>query len=613
MKASLLLSKIVLILLFLSNTILILDIQCQEYLDYIGAGHNNDITVTSSNNASGSDSLSTINGHGVMVDTFGASRFLAQATMGANYAEIHRTANMGISAWLDEQFAMPIDSLQTMHDSLKLIFNDSLVADGQPERFLMSPNFKQFTWWQRVMTSDAQLRHRITTALTEIFVVDGGAFVLFPRASANYYDMLQTNAFGNWRDLFRAVTLHPAMGVYLWHINNRKADLSISRFPDENYARECMQLFSIGLHELNNDGSRKTDENGNFIPTYDNTDITEVAKVFTGLGFNFFRFGISPEYLHADYYSPMKMFEEEHEPGQKVIFKNHLIPAGQTGMEDIDDVVDILFNHPNTGPFFCKFLIQRLITSNPSPGYIDRVASVFNDNGAGIRGDMKSVIKAILLDNEARDCGFRNDITYGRMKEPIIKFVEQMRAFSAASPNGTYFNRTTDFRNATGQRVLSSPSVFNFFQSDFQPAGAIRDMGLFAPEFQMLNDYTSIGFHNYMYKGFAGDIPFEDRVPLYDWRVNGVQLNDNYLFDYTQGAATQDFSVEQAMFDNNQIEELINRLDLILTHGDMSDATKDTIRDLAIGLNNTAHGTQRLKLGFILEMVILSPEYNIIR
>ena len=613
MKTSLQLRKVVLLPLFFFTTYLLPSIHSQTYLDYIGAGHNNGITVTSSGNASGSDSLSTINGHGIMVDTFGASRFLAQATLGANYAEIHRTANIGVSAWIDEQFAMPIDSLQTMHDSLKQIFNDSLVADGMAAIPLMSPNFKQFVWWQSVMTSDAQLRHRVTTALTEIFVVDGGAFVLFPRASANYYDMLQTNAFGNWRDLFRDVTLHPAMGVFLSHLQNRKTDLSINRFPDENYARESMQLFSIGLHELNNDGNPKTDANGNFIPTFDSEDITEAAKVLTGLSFNWPVFNTKIDNVNTNYYEPMKMFEEHHEQGQKVILKNNIIPDGQTGMEDIEDFVDILFNHPNTGPFFCKFMIQRLVTSNPSSGYIDRVASVFNDNGAGIRGDMKSVIKAILLDNEARDCSFRNDITYGRMKEPIIKFVEQVRAFSATSSNGTYLNRTTDFRNATGQRVLSSPSVFNFFQSDFQPAGQLREMGLVAPEFHMLNSFTSVGFHNYMYKGFAGDNAFEDRIPLYDRRVSGIQLNDNYTFDFNEGRVLQNFSVEQAMFDNNQIEALINRLDLLLTHGDMSDATKDTIRDLAIGLNNTTHGTQRLKLGFILEMVILSPEYNIIR
>jgi len=309
----------------------------------------------------------------------------------------------------------------------------------------------------------------------------------------------------------------------------------------------------------------------------------------------------------------MIMFEEHHEQGQKVILKNNIIPAGQTGMEDIEDFVDILFNHPNTGPFFCKFMIQRLVTSNPSPGYIDRVASVFNNNGNGVRGDLKAVIKAILLDNEARDCGFRNDITYGRMKEPIIKFVEQMRVFSATSPNGSYFNRTADFVKATGQRVLSSPSVFNFFQSDYQPAGQLREMGLVAPEFQMLNSSTSIGFHNYMYKGFVQDVPFEDRVPLYDRNVNSVQLNDNYDFDKAQGAVKQDFSVEQAMFDNNQIEALISRLDLLLTHGDMTDATKDTIRDLAIGLNNSPNNTRRAKLGFIIEMVLLSPDYNILR
>ena len=606
MKASLFPSKVVLILLFISNTFLLTSIQSQTYLDYIGAGHNNGITVTASSSANDSDSLSTINGHGVMVDTFGASRFLAQATLGANYGEIYRTANMGISAWIEEQLAMPMDSMQVIMDSLFVIYQDSLVANGKSPNVLIPVLFKDYSWWQMVMTSDAQLRHRVAMALSELFVVsDLSDLILFPRASANYYDMLQTNAFENWRDIFRGVTLHPAMGAYLSHINNRKTDLNINRFPDENYARECMQLFSIGLYELNNDGSRKTDENGNFIPTFDNTDITEIAKVFTGLGFNFFRFGVSPTYAHADYHSPMKMFEEEHEQGQKVILKNNIIPDGQTGMEDIEDAIDALFNHPNTGPFFSKFLIQRLVTSNPSLGYVDRVASVFNDNGQGVRGDMKSVIKAILLDNEARDCSFRQDITHGRMKEPLIKYVELMRAFNATSPNGSYFNRTRDFFSLTGQRMMASPSVFNFFQSDFQPAGKMREMGLFAPEFQMLNDFTSMGFHSYMYKGFAGDNPFEDRYPLY--------VGDNFAADYAAGSVIQDFSVEQALSDNNEVDALINRLDLLLTHGDMQESTKDTIRDLIFNLKSTGHGTDRLKLGFVIEMVIASPEYNILR
>ena len=231
-----------------SNTFLLTSIQSQIYLDYIGAGHNNGITVTSS---SGSDSLSTINGHGVMVDTFGASRFLAQATLGANYEEIHRTANMGVSAWIEEQLAMPIDSMQVMMDSLFVVYQDSLAANGQSTNVLIPVLFKDYSWWQMVMTSDAQLRHRVATALSELFVVsDLSDLILFPRASANYYDMLQTNAFENWRDIFRGVTLHPAMGTYLSHINNRKTDLSINRFPDENYARECMQLFSIGLYAV---------------------------------------------------------------------------------------------------------------------------------------------------------------------------------------------------------------------------------------------------------------------------------------------------------------------------------------------------------------------------
>lgn len=603
MNTALLRDKVFLIFLFFSSTF-INPLYSQEYLDYIGAGHTIGMTVTSSSNASGSDSLSTINGHGVMVDTFGAARFLAQATLGANYDEIHRTATMGVSAWMEEQFAMPIDAVQVIHDSLRQIYIDSTLIYEGIHKFLAPATFKQYAWWQTAMTANSQLRHRVAVALSEIFVIsDVADLILFPKAYANYYDLLQHNAFGNFRDLFRDVSMHPAMGFYLTHINNPKSNPAINRFPDENYARECMQLFTIGLYELNNDGSRKTTATGDWIPTFDNTDITELAKVFTGLSFDDNRvFGASVDYEKAEYYKPMRMYEDQHETGQKVILKNHVIPDGQTGMEDIEAAVDILFNHPNVGPFFGKFLIQRLVKSNPSPGYIERVATAFNNNGSGVRGDMQAVLKAILLDNEARDCSFRQDPTHGMLKEPIIRYIQMMRIFNAASPNGSYYNITGDFTKITGQRVLSAPSVFNFFQSDHQPSGALRDNNLVAPEFQLLNSSSAIGFHNEAsFTWWARKNPMIEGV-LYD-------KGPHVINKLAQGEVQLEYATELAMM--NDLDALLSRLDLLLTHGDMSQHTKDIIKDTMTSIGSSQ--SEERKFFVVLELILLSPEYMILR
>lgn len=576
---------------------------CQEYMDYIGAGHTNGFIITASDNSSTADN--TINGHGLMVDTFGASRFLAQTTLGANYKEIQRLSNIGLANWFEEQFNMGIDSVQVVHDQLKQIYNDSLFANTGNTAPLMSPHFKQYAWWQTIMTSNNQLRHRMAVALSEIFVVsDASDLVLFPRAFANYYDMLQTYAFGNYRDLLLAVSLHPVMGFYLTHINNPKSNLSSNRFPDENFARECMQLFSIGLYELNLDGSRKVDSMGNWIPTFDNQDITELSKVFTGLSFNDNRpFGASLDVVAAEYYKPMRMYEDYHEPGEKTILKKHLIPAGQTGMQDIEDAIDLIYRHPNVGPFFCKFLIQRLVKSNPSPAYIERVARVFNNNGNNVRGDMKAVIKAILLDNEARDCNFRNDIKHGQLKEPIIRYAQMMRTFDAYSPNGSFYNKTNDFRRLVGQRILSSPSVFNFFQSDFQPLGELKANNLVAPEFQILNSNTSINFHNEAaFTWWARKTPMETGA-LYPQGANATQ-------DLIDGKVQLSFSKELALMTEN-VDALISRLDLLLTHGDMSESTKDIIKDTLSSIGPFEPSDR--KLAVALELVILSPEYAILR
>lgn len=266
----------------------------------------------------------------------------------------------------------------------------------------MSSEHRRWSWWQQVIDGPDPLRQRVALALSEIFVVsdNSDAVASNPVGAASYYDMLLGDAFGNYRDILLDVTLHPVMGAYLSHLRNDKSDPRSGRYPDENYAREIMQLLSIGLFQLKQDGTLLRDGRGKPIPTYDNDDITELAKIFTGLSFDGpdRNFGSGAE----AWTRPMRMYEEHHEPGPKRLIRGRHVPASQTGMQDISAAVDNLFRHPNVGPFIARRLIQRLVTSNPSPLYVQRAAAAFADDGHRVRGNMRAVISAILLDPEAR-------------------------------------------------------------------------------------------------------------------------------------------------------------------------------------------------------------------
>jgi uncharacterized protein (DUF1800 family) len=308
---------------------------------------------------------------------------------------------------------------------------------------------------------------------------------------ANYYDVLVNNAFGNYGDLLLEVALHPCMGLYLSDLGNKKADPVHQIYPDENFAREIMQLFTIGLWELNPDGTRKLDAQGQPIPTYDNHDITELARVFTGLAFGGtnVNFGLWPR----DFTQPMKMWDAYHDCEAKTLLRGLQLPKrtassgnqGLAGMADVRAAVANLFNHPNVGPFIGKQLIQRFVTSNPSPDYVARVSAAFADNGHGVRGDMKAVVKAILLDPEARDGAKMSDPHFGKMREPFLRFVNFARAFNAASPSGLYILDQFDLDHM--EEPMSAPSVFNFFMPNYRPPGALTDANLLAPEFQIVN------------------------------------------------------------------------------------------------------------------------------
>ena len=502
-----------------------------------------------------------------------ASRFLAQASLGADYAEIQRTARIGPNAWLNEQFARPIGYHQP--------FLDQRLRSGLE----VSSEHRRWAWWDQVMSGPDPLRQRVALALSEIFVVsdNNDAVASNPIGAANYYDMLLRNAFGNYKDLLRDISLHPVMGVYLSHLRNEKSDPRSGRYPDENYAREVMQLFSIGLFQLKPDGTLLKDGRGQPIPTYDNDDITELAKIFTGLAFD----GADRNFDDGEpnWTRPMRMYEEHHEPGPKYLLRGRFVPAGQTGMQDINAAIDNLYRHPNVGPFLARRLIQRLITSNPSPAYIQRVSAAFANDGRGVRGNMKAVIQAILLDPEARTWPTAGETGKGMLREAFLRRVHLARAFDARNRVGTYPIADGGAPDDFGQRPVSSPTVFNFFLPDHQPVGIIADAGLYAPEFQILTAVTAITSMNAL-----------------NGQIRGVMNGD----ENDALEVRLDLSREVVLAADPRA--LIDRLNLVLMYGAMSNPMKQV---LTRALSELDDPEERVMTA--LQLIEIAPEYAVLK
>ncbi|RMG86145.1 MAG: DUF1800 domain-containing protein [Bacteroidetes bacterium] len=566
----------------------------------LGSGNTGGMTVTTSD-ASGEK---TVDGLGLLPNETAASRFLGQATLGADFETIMATTGKSFSQWIDEQFALPrgFSIEQQTRDITEMVLDSSYSKGIDPNRVEPRVYYWHTAWWQYTMTQPDVLRNRVALALSEIFVIsERPSLVNVPLTLANYYDMLLDDSFGNFRKLLEDVTLHPAMGFYLTHVNNPKSDSALNRFPDENYAREVMQLFTIGLFELNNDGTEKLDSLGNPIPTYSNTEIREFAKVFTGLTFgDAFLFGQNPQ-SELSYTVPMIMKDFWHEPGPKYLLNGFVVPNRNPvdGMADINDALDNLFNHPNVGPFIARRLIQRLVTSNPSPEYIDRVASAFNDNGQGVRGDMKAVIKAILLDPEARDCALVNDPFSGMLREPMVRYTQLCRAFNAYSLAGTYRNDMDDLLALTLQRPLAAPHVFNFFSPDYQPIGAIADANMHAPEFEITNAVTILGYAN----------------RLHDWimKTNQVMEYRDFFSGETNDSdryVNLDLTDELALDEVVEIGDLVERLNLILAHGQLTEATRAHITK---ALEQVPQNRWETRVRMAIFLVMISPDYLIIR
>lgn len=503
-----------------------------------------------------------------------ASRFLAQTTFGATPKSISHLMQTGKEAWINEQLNLP----QTFHLQLLdkrfteiglPIAPDPETADDGYYRDLQRSDI----WWEVSLWSQDQLRQRVAYALSQILVISNVSDVLYndTRGIANYQDILATHAFGNYRDLLEAVTLNPMMGEYLSMVRNEKADAERNIRPDENYARELMQLFSIGLVELNLDGSIKLDADNQPIPTYDQTTVKELARVFTGWNMSTAIQWWDWKDAGASEISPMKPFNQYHDFGEKILFGNKIIAANKSPADDIDAALDIIFSHPNIAPFISKQLIQRLITSNPTPTYVADIASVFNDNGAGIKGDMKSVIKAILLHPEALQGDQLYPNQFGKIREPLLVMSHLWRAFKATGistklNNGSITAKRIRFLGSSrhfGQRPFGSNSVFNFYRPDYQHPGAIKDLNLLSPEFQILTESILMAKANTQ----SSNIFWRDTAN--EWLEPVIESNWDYYPPRLHLDKERSYVYEPS--------QLLDRLNLLLMAGQMSQPMYDLL------------------------------------
>ena len=444
----------------------------------------------------GSSSASSTPGNTVPASVGDAGRFLAQATLGFNRADLTTTQSMTYSDWIDWQFSLPRSQGHY----------DWLVANGYDiAANINSTTGVDNTIWRKLISSPDLLRQRVVLALSEICVVSVlGINCLWRQFSiANYLDILEANAFGNYRTLLQQVSLSPAMGYYLTYCGSVKANPATGSEPDENYAREVMQLFTIGLLALNTDGSVQTDANGVGIETYTQADVSGLARVFTG--WNVDTSGLTSPYPPDFQQRSLISTASHYETGSKT-FLGTTIPANTPALAGLSIALDTLFNHPNLPPFIGKQLIQRLVTSNPSPAYIQRVSTVFSNNGSGVRGDMQAVIKAILLDSEARDNTIAASVSFGKLREPVVRFLNWARAYSAASPSGVWsIGDLSDTAGRLCQSPMRSGSVFNFFQPGYVPPNtSLSAQALAAPEFQIANETSVAGYINFMQRVITG-------------------------------------------------------------------------------------------------------------
>jgi uncharacterized protein (DUF1800 family) len=520
-----------------------------------------------------------------------AARFLVQASYGPNWDDIAWVAAKGHAQWLNKQFATaPMDS----HWAYVMERKGPPGCNPCNAEYI---NAVMESFWMQAVRGPDQLRQRTVLALSEIFVVStvNSSVEIQADAHASYLDMLSRNAFGNFRTLLEQVSTHPTMAHYLSHMKNQKEDAASGRIPDENYARELMQLFTIGLWQLNPDGSRRKDGQGRDIPTYGQNDVMGLARVFTGWSW------AGPDTSEGrwqgwdgfDWKNQLQNFPQYHSTSAKQ-FLGVTVPAGTSGAASLKIALDTLFNHPNTAPFISEQLIKRFVTSNPSRAYVGRVSARFANNGSGVRGDMKAVLRAVLTDKEARSGTKAAGAQWGKLREPMVRYGTFMRAFNVRATSG-YFRlwNLEDPVSSIGQNPLRAPSVFNWFRPGYAPPGAIMAAGLVAPEFQIAHETTVTGYANFI----VGKAERETRW----WR-------DNVAAQYgpTNDFLAADYSAELALAGTPAA--LVDRLNLLLTAGRMTPATRTLIINAVTAVPANANaGNTRVATAVALTMV--SPEF----
>ncbi|HET6546163.1 MAG TPA: DUF1800 family protein [Rhodanobacteraceae bacterium] len=551
-----------------------------------------------------------------------ASRFLAQATFGPSADDIAHLRLVGYRDWLDEQFAAPASSEAPYLDWVEAGGQDYISDDARLEAWAINSAGTPDPSRGDAIPTD-QLRQRVAFALSEIFVVSNanGTLAYQPWALASFYDWLAADAFGNYRTLLEDVTRHPAMGIYLSMIENQKADPGHNIHPDENYAREVNQLFSIGLVQLNLDGTPKLAD-GQPIPTYDQETVRGFAAVFTGWNWNNIDCEETDSCCDADRYFwcgpsssdalawryPMQPIEEYHDntsdkqlldyPG--VDLPGGVLVHGGDAQAEMTAALDNIFHHPNVGPFIATRLIQRLVTSNPVPAYVQRVAQAFNDDGSAqhVRGDLRAVIRAILLDPEARYGQWLHSDTFGKLREPLLKATQLWRALSGRSAHGRIANLAPwpPIEDWYGEAPLRSPSVFNFFKPDFAQPGEIAGRGLSSPEFQILVDTMAVATPNDLFHQIFCYYVGSDRC----WDSEDA---DTLQMDYTGDA-------ELAAAD---LAALIDRYDTLLMAGQMSPFMRNVLvtRLDALDIDDFGADLGRVRVQHALYLIFNSPEYSI--
>lgn len=504
-----------------------------------------------------------------------AARFLVQATFGPSASSIDQLMATGSYAdWIDEQFALPVS---TTLEYTQANSNGS------------EPTTRHQVWWNNALRQPDQLRQRVAFALSEIFVISDNDYELSNSqyGICHYYDMLARHATGNFRDLLTNVTLHPAMGVYLGMVRNQRADPARNIRPDENFARELLQLFTIGLTQLDASGVA-LEVGGAPVPTFDQTMIESFARVFTGWNFNgleAFDSNNIPAHARLD---PMTPVESFHDQQPKLLLNGLRTPASQTALQDLDAALDNIFEHANVGPFIGRRLVQRLVTSNPSPAYVGRVAAAFNNNGDGVRGDIAHTVKAVLLDPEARPTP--TPATFGKPREPIMRLTHLWRAMEAVPGPGApaNFYRTSEggmsqIARFMAQAPVESPSVFNFFTPDYSPGGS----ELVAPEMQILTESNLAAANN----------AYVNMIYTYNNRGNGYDQNTV-------------INIEREVALADDPAALLEHLDVLLLGGTMPPAMRSVLGTHIQSIPISGDGAETRALDAVFA-VVASPAYCI--